>query len=62
MADRGDQTTARASGGVIYGEMCVLWDVCECVCGHAVHQASHYLLFPITGWIYGHCREAVKAP
>lgn len=32
MADQDDQTAARVSGGVIYGEMCVLWDVCECVC------------------------------
>lgn len=32
MADQDDQTAARVSGGVIYGEMCLLWDVCECVC------------------------------
>lgn len=43
------------SGGVIYGETCALLGVCESV-------APHYLPSPITGWIYGHHREAVKAP
>lgn len=63
MADRDDQTAVRVSaGGVIYGEMCAHSGDCLCVGGRIVHQASHYLLSPITGWIYGHRREAVKSP
>lgn len=34
MAGLDDHTTARVSGGVIYGEMCALLGVCESVCGH----------------------------
>jgi len=58
VADREDQTAVGVSGGVIYGgirRLCVC--VCVCVCG------PHYLLLsPITRWIYGRRREAVKSP
>lgn len=48
VAERDDQTAARVSAAVIYGEMSV--------CG----LAPHYLLSPITGWIYGRRREAAS--
>lgn len=67
MADRDDQTTVRVSGGVIYGEMCVCWDVCECVyvCVCVAAQSTRPLItssLQSQGGFMAAAGKAVKAP
>lgn len=51
------------SVAVLFTEKCVSFGMSVCVCVLAAHQAPHYLLSPITGWIHGPPRGGgQKAP